>query len=168
MAIEGCVPQEDVELSKLDWLPEVVREFMRRRSLSDAVSFPLFITAYDVEQFCNLVRDWNPIHVDVVAARSLGFRERVVPALLLSGFLAQCKEYETLVHCVDLRITETGASYDQLRPAYANEDILIKVWTQKWKCAKTGVHLTIRYRILAAVGGKTVLVGERKLFLAPF
>jgi len=55
--------------------------------VGDSVTFYRTFTEGDVSTFVGVTADFNPIHVDPVAAALCGFRDRVVPGLLTGSMI---------------------------------------------------------------------------------
>jgi len=172
MATEGCDLREGSDLPEAPevlpgWVPDVIRQFMEHKSLANAASFKVFVRADHVEQFCNTIGDFNPIHLHTDAARERGFPERVVPAMLLAAFLVRSEEYQRLVQC-GLRVLNLGASSTPVRPALVNTNVLVSVWLEDVGCTlDERLALTVGYRVASESGAKAFLFGRQKLSIQP-
>ena len=172
MAIEGCDfqtvsgPPVASDLALPEWVPEVVRQFMLRRSLADAVPFKIFVRADHVEQYCHVIGDWNQIHVDAKAAREAGFRERLIPGTLLAAFLAKSPDYQALVEC-GLRVLNLSAGSTSARPALVNTYVSMATWSEECVLEGQRLTLTVGYRVTSETGTKLFLSGWQKLSIQP-
>ncbi len=116
------------------------------------------VSAEDVQKFCDLTGDDNPVHMDDQFAHTLGFGKRVVHGMLTASFLS------TLI---GTKLPGKGALwYEQnlrfLRPVRVGESITVRATvTQKSPAQRIVVMSTI----ICNAQGDRVVEGEGKVKL---
>jgi acyl dehydratase len=126
----------------------------RRVCIGDEHSITRRFNAGDVETFGKLVGDTNPIHLDVAAARSSGFRRCVVHGMLVSGL------FSTLMgmHLPGPRSIYTTQSLKFVAPVYVGDEVTATVKVMEIDEAKCDVVLETTVRRTA--DGKLCVVGR--------
>lgn len=56
--------------------------------IGDSASFSKTVTEYDVYQFAGVTGDFNPVHVNTVAAEESQFKHRIAHGILSAGFVS--------------------------------------------------------------------------------
>jgi acyl dehydratase len=118
-------------------------------SVSDSRTF----TQADLEEYGNLVGDRNPLFRDDVAARTRGFKARIIPGPLLGGMFSDL---------LGTRLPGRGTGWmkQSLRypaPACTGEELTATVTITRLRADKELVNLSTR---VLAPGGRVVCDGE--------
>lgn len=56
--------------------------------IGDSASFSKTVTEYDVYQFAGVTGDFNPVHINAVAAEESQFKHRIAHGILSAGFIS--------------------------------------------------------------------------------
>jgi 3-hydroxybutyryl-CoA dehydratase len=61
---------------------------MKKIEINQTASFSKTITEYDVLSFAGVTGDFNPVHIDKVAAEKSIFKERIAHGMLTASFIS--------------------------------------------------------------------------------
>lgn len=121
----------------------------------------------DIDRFAALSGDYNPLHMDVDAARSRGHRTRVVHGLLLTAALSRLVGMEFPGRDCLLE----SVSVDFLQPVYCGDTVSLKaVVTQVQPALRTvvlrvqllrGLEPVVRGKVIAKFSEMSVSNGSR-------
>ena len=59
-----------------------------RLTVGESASFSKTVSEYDVYQFAGVTGDFNPVHVNTVAAEDSQFKKRIAHGILSAGFVS--------------------------------------------------------------------------------
>lgn len=117
--------------------------------VGDVFSGSREFTREDVEVFCKVTRDRNPLHREEEFARRSGFERLIVPGLLVASIFGD------VLSDWDLLATEVLIQF--VGPAYADDTVEITIEIDK----KEGPHLSGKF-CCTSRGGHPVLRGTLK------
>lgn len=83
-------------------------------------------SADDVEQWCEIVDDSNPIHHSDDAAAQSRFGERVVPGMMALGWVSGCIADLAEPHDAQVILTEADASFEAPIPFDEEVKVVVK------------------------------------------
>jgi 3-hydroxybutyryl-CoA dehydratase len=61
---------------------------MKKIKINQKESFSKTITEYDISNFAGITGDFNPVHIDKIAAEKSIFKERIAHGMLVASFIS--------------------------------------------------------------------------------